>query len=539
MPITATVAPLKDAVEQISQRQAVGTRLTSAEWDAVPAEIRLRTMWAARLEQEQMAASLQAKIAQFIALERTKLEGGGEGVFMDRGLFMEKMRAEFKKAGYRPDPKKKGTLQDFTSSGRLGLIWDMNLAQAQGYAHWKTSQSAVSLRMWPAMEFVRLENRVERRAWSAKWKALGGKFYPGPSEYPEGRMIALKNDPIWKEMNRFGVPWKPFDWGSGMGTRNIGRREALALGVVKESDAPQAPEKLPFNENAQASLKGISPARRRAIEDDFLGDVEIEGDIIRLLPPQGPSNFAAPRAGGSGDKWEHHDSKLDTTPRPPKTPDGSRLTDTIRVPDDANHAEMISLIRDALGTADRVHGDGVLPKVAILIRDAFTFLPREEKPEGLYGKVTHPAKTPTLSVSPKTVIPPGMVALHELGHLLDNMGLHQPTVGRPYASGGQPQMEAIIQVLRGTTAVGRLVNSYGYNTDALSREELFARAYAQFIIEEGDDAELKNNLREFRKGGFEKHGFPRDLHWGTSDFRQVRALMRALFKQAGWKGGPR
>lgn len=278
--------PLKDAVEQISQRQAVGTRLSSAEWDVVPAEIRLRTMWAARLESERMAASMQEKIAQFIALERTKLEDGGEGVFMDRGLFMEKMRAEFKKAGYRPDPKKKGTLQDFTSAGRLGLIWDMNQAQAQGYAQWKTGQSAVALRMWPAMEFVRLENRVERRAWSARWKALGGKFYPGPSEYPEGRMIALKNDPIWKALNRFGVPWKPFDWGSGMGTRNIGRREALALGVVKEGDAPQAAEALPFNAGAEASLKGISPSRRRAIEDAFMGDVEIEGDMIRLLPAQ-------------------------------------------------------------------------------------------------------------------------------------------------------------------------------------------------------------------------------------------------------------
>lgn len=277
-----TAMPLADAVEQISRRTPMGTRLSSAEMDLVPAEIRLRTMWAARLEAEQQAASMQAKITQFIALERTKLEGGGEGVFMDRGLFMEQIRAEFKKAGYRPDPKQKGTLQDFTSSGRLGLIWDMNLAQAQGYAHWKSGQSAVSVRMWPAMEFVRLESRLERRLWNVKWKALGGTFYPGTSDYPEGRMIALKNDPIWKALNRFGVPWKPFDWGSGMGTRNIGRREALALGVVKEGDAPQAPEKVPFNANAQASVKALPLVSRERMRSEFGDAVRFDKDTIFL-----------------------------------------------------------------------------------------------------------------------------------------------------------------------------------------------------------------------------------------------------------------
>jgi hypothetical protein len=526
-----TAMPLQDAVDQISRRTPMGNALSSAEWDAVPAEIRLRTMWAARLEDERMAASLQAKIRQFIAMEREKLAGGGEGVFMDRGLFIERMRQEFKKAGYRPDPKKKGTLQDFTSTRRLELIWQMNLDQAQGYAQWKTGQSDVALRMWPAMEFIRLENRLERRRWNVKWKALGGKFYPGPAEYPEGRMIALRNDPIWPALNRFGVPWKPFDWGSGMGTRNVGRREALALGVIKAGDPPQAPEKVPFNSGAEASLKGISPARRRAIEDAFLGDVEIEGDVIRLLPPQGGDAMSRARPRGIR-KWQQQDAELDRTSRPPQTPDGRPLTEVITVRPAEEYPDLIAQAEAALTAANQIHQDGVLPDLQVVFRK----VSRYQEDPALYKKSLGGGERVEINVDPATELPIGLVILHETGHLLDNLGLHVPTAARAYASNGQPELDALIKALRETSAVSRLAARYGEDADILERQELFARAYAQFIIEESDDALLKSGLTRFRKGEFEAEGFPRELHWNSTEFRSIKALMRALFKQAGWKG---
>lgn len=285
-----TSLPLQDAVAQLSGRTPLGSTLSSAEWALVPAEIRLRSMFSSRIECERILAEAQARLQQRLLLERSTLPDGGVGVTMDRRRFIDEMRGVLVQVGYQPHPKKVGTLQDLTSTGRLGLIWQMNLDQAQGFAQWKAGMSEVALLMWPAMELVRLENRRERRPWPEQWVAAGGTFHGAPgADYPgaRGRMIALKTDPVWMAVNRFGVPWKPFDWGSGMGTRNISRREALALGLIQESDAPQTPQRLPYNKAAEASLVGISPARRRAIEDSMLGDVEIEGDIIRLLPPQG------------------------------------------------------------------------------------------------------------------------------------------------------------------------------------------------------------------------------------------------------------
>jgi hypothetical protein len=275
-----TARPLKEAVDSISRRTPMGTALNSAELERLPLEIRDAAFFSAQVQNERILAEAQKRITQRVNLERSKLADGKPGVTMDRRRFIDEMRVELGKLGYRPDAKKVGTIQDLSSSGRLGLIWDMNLAQAEGAAGWKTSMSETALRVEPAMEFIRVENRIDRRIWPVVWAANGGKFYPGPSEYPEGRMLALKTDDIWRRINRFGVPWRPFDWGSGMGTRGVGRREALKLGVIKEGDPPQKPENLPLTAGLQASVKGLPEASRERLRSEMGDSIRFDKDAI-------------------------------------------------------------------------------------------------------------------------------------------------------------------------------------------------------------------------------------------------------------------
>ena len=285
MPTIATSLPLPGAVEQLAGRAVVGWGLSSREIESLHPEIRLRSMFAARVESERLLQSAKGKLQTRIEMART-----AEGVTMDRGLFIRQMREELDAMGYKPEPKKAGTLMDLSSEKRLGLIWQMNIDQALGYAHWKTGMDPDILQASPAMELVRLEPRVEIRQWPVIWAMHGGSFYGGIGanrDYPlaPGRMIALRTSGIWIAINRFGVPWKPFDWGSGMGTVNVRRKEALELGVLKEGQK-LVPQDVPYNQNAEASLLEIPPDRRRAIEDSMCGDVEIVGDKIRLLPPE-------------------------------------------------------------------------------------------------------------------------------------------------------------------------------------------------------------------------------------------------------------
>lgn len=50
-------------------------------------------------------------------------------------------------------------------------------------------------------------------------------------------MVALKTDGIWKAINRFGTPWPPFDFQSGMGLVEIERSEADALRLLRRENA--------------------------------------------------------------------------------------------------------------------------------------------------------------------------------------------------------------------------------------------------------------------------------------------------------------
>lgn len=291
MPTLTTSRPLSEAVATLSRKTPVGAALSSREWALVPAEIRLRAMFSAMVEREHLLAEMQGRLQARIELAKK------DGRTMDRGVFIEELRAELEADGYRRGDAKRGSLRDLKSSRRLGLIWDMNIAQVQGYARWKAGMNPDALEAAPAQELIRGRQRLEIRDWPLIWADHGGKFYgaPGP-DYPAapGRMIALKTDPIWRFISRFNSPWSPYDWGSGMVEKSIRRRESDALGVTSPDDTFE-PLSTPFNESVEASVAGISADRRRAIEDALTGEVEIIDDRIRLVPMEPmPEIFVLP-----------------------------------------------------------------------------------------------------------------------------------------------------------------------------------------------------------------------------------------------------
>ena len=77
---------------------------------------------------------------------------------------------------------------------------------------------------FPGMELLRVRLGIEDGInWQKRWTDAGGKLY-------DGRMIALKTDPIWAKISDYGVPYPPFEFHDVMGTQDIGRKECLALG---------------------------------------------------------------------------------------------------------------------------------------------------------------------------------------------------------------------------------------------------------------------------------------------------------------------
>lgn len=280
MPSIVTSRPLKDAVEVISRKLPVGSPMSSREWEALQAEIRMKAMFSSRVENERLLEEMRTRLQTRIELAKK------DGRTIDRGVFIEEMRDELAAAGYKRGDARRGSLQDLKSTRRLGLIWDMNIAQAQGYAKWKSDMTPEGLENEPCYEFIRVMGRMEVRPWPTIWQQAGGQFYDGPGsndDYPTapGRMIAKKTDAIWAKISRFGTPWAPFDWGSGMGLRGIDRDESDAFGITAP-DEQITPLAVPFNQNAKASAKGIPEAGRENLRSAMGDAIRFDGDDILL-----------------------------------------------------------------------------------------------------------------------------------------------------------------------------------------------------------------------------------------------------------------
>jgi hypothetical protein len=264
-------SPLQAAVDQMAARVVAGSPRTAAQWALLPAELRMRLMFSARCEHERTLGEMQVRITDGLAGRKR------EGVAMDKGRFVEEMREIVRATGYkRPDGTPRKSIQNLKSRARLELIWDMNRAQALGHANWLSDMTPEALENEPCYELVRIEARREPRDWFTVWLKAGGKLY-------DGRMIAPKTSTIWVAISRFGTPWAPFDWGSGMGLAGVDIDEAESLGAVSPDDAPQEPQETPFNESYQASAASIPAAGRARILTAFQGEAALHGDKFHLI----------------------------------------------------------------------------------------------------------------------------------------------------------------------------------------------------------------------------------------------------------------
>lgn len=151
---------------------------------------------------------------------------------------------------YVPDADKRGGLQDLSSDRRIELVIDTQLKMARGYGQWSQAQDPDIMDLWPADELYRAMLREEERDWQARWndarRALGARTSATVADFPNGPFVALKNDPIWSQLSRFGNPYPPFDFNSGMRVRDVSRERAIALGVLVPGRSEPQPREQPF-----------------------------------------------------------------------------------------------------------------------------------------------------------------------------------------------------------------------------------------------------------------------------------------------------
>lgn len=217
--LSVSLASDPKAVSRFEGRRAAPSTRTSAEWERVAPALREKCFFSARVNDAEVLGKMRELIGK--AVDSSKRNPNEALVSQDK--FISEMKSFLASRGYTMGGSK---LTDITSRRRLGLIYDMNVQEAREYAHYVRGQDADALDMYPAQEFVRVESRrVPRTDWPTRWRAAGGKIRGG-------RMVALKSDSVWTNLSRFGRPYPPFDYGSGMGVEDIDREEAIELGLL-------------------------------------------------------------------------------------------------------------------------------------------------------------------------------------------------------------------------------------------------------------------------------------------------------------------
>lgn len=219
--ILAEPQPFLEALRSQLARALLPTDLDTEQLARLSPALRRRAMFSAQVTDLEQLDELASGISDMLAGR------------LDRATVRARIKGHLARHGYRPTPGEEGTLKDFSSDARINTQLDTNVQMMQGLGNHIQGQEPAVLDMYPARELVRVRDARVPREWRERWNAArAATLAEGATDAGSGRMIALVGHPIWREISRFGNEFPPFDFGSGMGLRDVSRREAMRLRLI-------------------------------------------------------------------------------------------------------------------------------------------------------------------------------------------------------------------------------------------------------------------------------------------------------------------
>jgi len=278
-------AKFDEAITAMKRRDLLPTSLDSAALSKLDAGIRRYSTFSSKVTNGRFLQEVADTVTRII--EPTHEAGS----YMDKPRAREVLREFLQSIGYTPEEGTAGTLQDLSSDARIDLIVRTNVEMLQGHGQHVQANDPMVLDAFPCQELYRsktVETPRQSNAggqfnpgdgyggyfWPNKWRGAGGKFYGG------GRMIAKKDDPIWSEISRFGNPYPPFDYNSGMWVKPVPRGEAIALGVIAAGDKVKASDAA-FAAPLQTGIKAISASVLAALQTAIPGATVKDGILTQ------------------------------------------------------------------------------------------------------------------------------------------------------------------------------------------------------------------------------------------------------------------
>ena len=261
--------------DKILQKALVGSGLDTAGWSKVQAGLRDRAFFSSQVTEAKILHAMRQNVAELVS-------GGKSPSEVRRDL-----RAYLYSICYDAG-ENRGTIKDLTTKARLDVMMKTNADQAKGYASHLRATTTGAILAFPAYELVRVERRKLPRDWSARWAAAAQKVgWEGVAR--NGAMIALKTSPIWAALSRFGNPFPPFDFNSGMGVRDVKKSVCREIGLLGKDEQPEIPdipdfngnlaEKVPFDGNSKEFKRLQDTFGDQITHED--GEIKWRGNLVR------------------------------------------------------------------------------------------------------------------------------------------------------------------------------------------------------------------------------------------------------------------
>ena len=189
--------PFREALRRNAARELLPTTLDTAGLRKLGQTVLNNSFFSARNELTDLLGAEKSQVDELI---------GGVTDFATARLRVKEMA---QRISYQPDPEKRGTILDLSSTKRIDLVLQTNTQMMQSAGWDIQGQAPEILDEWPAQELYRAEDRRERRDWLARFRLAGSQtgdpIGTGWTLTEDGRMIALKNHPIWDKLGDPGL----------------------------------------------------------------------------------------------------------------------------------------------------------------------------------------------------------------------------------------------------------------------------------------------------------------------------------------------
>jgi len=267
-----------EAFRALARKENIPASLTSDQWLTVPAEVRERSFFMSQVADASLLEDFRKEVDAV---------ANGESSVNDAEKRLDFLLKERK---YVPPIGKEGGLEDLSSLRRINLVLQTNQRFAREYARYSNQQRLIKI--WPAVELVRDRAREEPRDWPSIWRDTVSRISL-PGAHPT-QMIALINHPVWTAISDFGQPYPIFKWGSGMGTRMVGRDEAEGLGIYpSDPNDPMIQERsMSLNEGLESGISNISEGLKERLAKRLGRFGDVEGDKVVFTDPDGTKPYS-------------------------------------------------------------------------------------------------------------------------------------------------------------------------------------------------------------------------------------------------------